>query len=222
VLASLGTEIRMIDPQPDPGDHSAAPQPGVESFVDSFPCALYGYVRWPDGRNRFVYMSAQAEGIFGHSPERILAEPELLWSLVHPEDVERLAWEDEAANRTGQPFNSEARIVMPSGELKWIQLASVESPQLYEGRVMWSGMILDITERKRAEEENARLLDEFQEVMSRIRKLEGIIPICGFCKRIRDDEGAWEQFDVYVRRHSDAEFSDGICPACVEEHYPGL
>ncbi len=206
----------MMDPR---GDERR--EPDIESFIDSFPCALYGYVRWPDGRNRFVYISAQAERIFGYTPERIVGDPTLLWEMVHPDDLERLAREDERANRAGAPFESEVRITTPAGQTKWIQLSSVESPQLYEGQTLWSGVILDITERKRAEEEKSRLVEELQRALSRIRRLEGIIPICSYCKKIRSDDGAWQQIDVYIRHHSDADFSHGICPDCMTTHFPG-
>lgn len=200
----------------------AASEPHVESFVDTIPCALYGYVRWPDGRNRFVYISAQCEQIFGHPPDRIVQEPALLWRMVHPDDVDRLQREDEAANRAGTHFQSEVRIVMPSGAVKWIQLSSMPSPQRYEGQVLWSGVIIDTTARKRAEEEKGRLVDELQAALSRIRKLEGIIPICSFCKKIRDEDGVWQEVDVYIRDHSGTVFSHGICPECRVEHFPDV
>lgn len=196
--------------------------PRVDALVDTIPCALYGYVRWPDGRNRFVYISAQCEEIFGHPPGRVVDDPALLWSMVHPNDVGRLEREDEASNRSGQPFRSEVRIVLPSGEIKWIQLASMPSPQVFQGQVLWTGVIIDITERKRAEEENARLVGELREALSRIRTLEGIVPICSFCKKIRDPGGTWADIDVYIRRHSDADFSHGICPDCEAKHYPDV
>lgn len=195
-------------------------EPRVASLVDTIPCALYGYVRWPDGRSRFVYISAQAEEIFGHPPDRIMEQPDLLWSMVHRDDLERLDREDRASNESGEPFASEVRIVVPSGEVKWIQLSSMPSPQMYEGRVLWSGVIIDITERKHAEEEKTRLVDELKDALSRIRKLEGIIPICSFCKRIRDDEGSWQPVDVYIRQHSDTHFTHGFCPECRAKHYP--
>jgi PAS domain S-box-containing protein len=211
------------DQNPGPTDEGpGADSPQIASLVDTIPCALYGYVRWPDGRSRFVYISAQAEQIFGHPPDRIMEDPGLLWGMVHEDDVERLEREDRAANESGEAFESEVRIVTPSGETKWIQLSSMPSPQVYQGRVLWSGVILDITARKRAEEEKNRLLAELQDALARIRKLEGIIPICTFCKRIRDDEGSWQPVDVYIRRHSDTDFTHGFCPECRAKHYPDL
>jgi hypothetical protein len=55
---------------------------------------------------------------------------------------------------------------------------------------------------------------------ARVRVLEGILPICSFCKKIRCADGDWEQLEAYVSRHSEAHFSHGLCEACLEKHYP--
>jgi hypothetical protein len=56
--------------------------------------------------------------------------------------------------------------------------------------------------------------------MDEVRTLRGIIPICAYCKKIRDDQGSWEQVEAYMSRHTDAAFSHGICPRCMESHFP--
>lgn len=56
--------------------------------------------------------------------------------------------------------------------------------------------------------------------MSEVKTLRGILPICSYCKKIRDDDGYWNQVEVYIRKRSDANFSHGICPDCMKEHYP--
>ena len=53
----------------------------------------------------------------------------------------------------------------------------------------------------------------------RVRQLEGMLPICGFCKDIRDDAGDWIKLENYISRHSEAEFTTGICPECAEQHF---
>ena len=76
---------------------------------------------------------------------------------------------------------------------------------------------------RRMLEMQARLnqkIEELQEALEHIRTLQGILPICSFCKKIRDDQGYWRQVEVYVRDHSDADFSHGICPDCMKRHYP--
>jgi phosphoserine phosphatase RsbU/P len=55
---------------------------------------------------------------------------------------------------------------------------------------------------------------DLESAVDHIRVLRGIIPICAYCKSIRDDKGAWQQMEQYVRNHSEAEFSHGMCPAC--------
>ncbi len=55
----------------------------------------------------------------------------------------------------------------------------------------------------------------------RIETLKGIVPICSYCKKIRDDQGYWNQVDAYVSKHTEAEFSHGICPSCMEKNHPG-
>jgi len=59
------------------------------------------------------------------------------------------------------------------------------------------------------------------EARDQIKTLSGIIPICMHCKEIRDDKGFWNQLESFISRHSEAEFSHGICPKCLEERYPG-
>jgi len=54
----------------------------------------------------------------------------------------------------------------------------------------------------------------------RIETLRGIVPICSYCKQIRDDEGYWNQVEAYVEKHTEAEFSHGICPSCLKENFP--
>jgi hypothetical protein len=58
-----------------------------------------------------------------------------------------------------------------------------------------------------------------EEARGKIRTLSGLIPICSSCKKIRDDKGFWQQVDVYVTKHSSAEFSHGICPDCADKYY---
>lgn len=66
------------------------------------------------------------------------------------------------------------------------------------------------------------MLDRIQESYEKIKTLEGLIPICSFCKKIRDDKGYWNQVEAYIQKHSGAKFSHGICHECAEEHYPEL
>ena len=65
-------------------------------------------------------------------------------------------------------------------------------------------------------------VDEIQDAFNEIKTLRGIIPICSSCKKIRDDKGYWNQIELYIKEHSDADFSHGICPDCVKKLYPDM
>ncbi len=75
-------------------------------------------------------------------------------------------------------------------------------------------------ERDHANAEREKMIAELQDALDHIKTLRGIIPICANCKKIRDDDGFWNQVEVYVRDHSEAEFTHGLCPDCVRELYP--
>ena len=65
-----------------------------------------------------------------------------------------------------------------------------------------------------------RLEQAVQEQLDQIKVLGGLLPICASCKKVRDDEGYWQQIESYIHQHSEAEFSHSLCPGCLREHYP--
>ena len=80
----------------------------------------------------------------------------------------------------------------------------------------------DITARKKLEDEKASLIEQLRSSLDKVKLLSGLLPICASCKKIRDDKGYWNQIESYIRDHSEAEFSHGICPDCAQKLYPGL
>ncbi len=103
----------------------------------------------------------------------------------------------------------------------------VELTQLLAG-TMWS-----IAQRKRVHEHlreqvAARTAEleqrnrELEQALEDVRTLSGVVPICSYCKQIRDDRGYWNQLEAYLSRHTDARFSHGICPACARREFPDL
>ncbi|HNX58011.1 MAG TPA: hypothetical protein PKK43_02860 [Spirochaetota bacterium] len=75
------------------------------------------------------------------------------------------------------------------------------------------GMIAMIVERISVRAEESEI---------RAKHLEGLLPICSYCKKIRDGENTWHSVEVYIREHSEAVFSHGICPDCLKKHYPNI
>ncbi len=79
---------------------------------------------------------------------------------------------------------------------------------------------LDITRQKEAETEREELIKELQEALEEVKTLGGMLPICSQCKKIRDDQGYWQQIESFIQARSDAEFSHSICPECAHKLYP--
>jgi HAMP domain-containing protein len=77
----------------------------------------------------------------------------------------------------------------------------------------------EIEQRKLAELEKGKLIDKLQDTLAEIRTLRGILPLCSFCNKVRDDKGYWEQVDVYIQKYSEANISHSVCPECAEKHY---
>jgi CheY-like chemotaxis protein len=66
------------------------------------------------------------------------------------------------------------------------------------------------------QERLANKVAELQSTLDKVRQLRGLLPICSYCKRIRNDQNYWERVEVYVTEHTDAKFTHGICPTCLE------
>jgi hypothetical protein len=62
---------------------------------------------------------------------------------------------------------------------------------------------------------------DLEQAIRQIKVLQGFLPICASCKKIRDDEGYWQELETYVEKHSEAEFSHGLCQGCIKKLYPG-
>jgi len=79
---------------------------------------------------------------------------------------------------------------------------------------------IEILSRKRIEEEREQLIYELTGALTRMKQLKQLLPICSSCKKIRDDNGYWNNLEIYLGKHSEAEFSHGICRSCMKKLYP--
>jgi len=80
----------------------------------------------------------------------------------------------------------------------------------------------EIWARKETEAELANTIKEMKQAFAEAKTLSGLLPICANCKKIRDDKGYWQQIEAYISKHSDADFSHGICPDCIKKLYPEI
>lgn len=75
----------------------------------------------------------------------------------------------------------------------------------------------EIEEKRRAGSETERLIKSLRDELSKIKKLDGLLRMCAWCKKIQDDHGYWKQVEAYICEHSDARFTHGICPVCASK-----
>jgi response regulator RpfG family c-di-GMP phosphodiesterase len=74
----------------------------------------------------------------------------------------------------------------------------------------------------RAERERDDLITNLQDALSQVKLLEGLLPFCTYCKKIRDDKGYWSRIETFIETHSEAELGESICPDCAKTYYPGI
>jgi PAS domain S-box-containing protein len=113
-------------------------------------------------------------------------------------------------------------------EICEVALLRAEAAPLYacveamvsEGGRECRATMLDVTDHHRAEAERERLISELQTALERVKLLSGLLPICGHCKKIRDDQGYWKKIETYISSHSEATFTHSLCPECIQKLYP--
>jgi PAS domain S-box-containing protein len=181
----------------------------------------YDWEYWANPAGGFVYISPSCEKLTGYRAEDFESDPDLIYRIIHADDRERFREHRKEVRGTPRPEDEmEFRIVCRDGSEKWI--AHVCQPVFdEEGRYLGArGSNRDITGRKAIEKERERLIGELKSALSKVKLLSGFLPICASCKKIRDDGGYWNQIESYLRDHSEAEFSHGICPDCARKLYP--
>lgn len=173
-----------------------------------------------DASGNIIAWNRAAQIIFGYREDEVLGQP---LTMVMPERYRDAHRQGIARLQSG----GEAHVIGTTVELHGLRKDGSEFPlelsigtwQAIEG-TFYSGIIRDITERKRAEEERERLIRELQEAMAEIKVLDGLLPICATCKKIRDDKGYWKQLEDYISDHSKATFTHGICADCARKIHP--
>jgi PAS domain S-box-containing protein len=159
-----------------------------------------------------------AERMFGYSAHEMIGES--LETLVPPDQQEEISAIRDVIERGRRVERIETVRLRRDGTA--IDVSITVSPiKNADGDIQGASIVLrDITERKRQEKERLRLIDELKEALRRVKTLNGLLPICASCKKIRNDGGYWEQVETYIRSRSNAEFTHGICPDCVRQLYP--
>jgi PAS domain S-box-containing protein len=184
----------------------------LAAIVESSDDAIYG----KNLDSIIVSWNPAAERIYGYRAEEIIGHS---IALLFPLDRRDELLDIMARIRRGElvAFYETERIRKDG---KTIPVSMTISPiKDGEGKIIGASVIArDITKQKLAEEERQQLIRKLSDALSHVKLLTGLLPICAYCKRIRDDHGYWQQVDNYIRSHSEATFTHGICPECLKRY----
>ena len=137
--------------------------------------------------------------------------------LIYPDPADRQKALDGVKRVMEEPgvHASESEITTRSGASRVLRVSS----QMIglSGRRMFLTTYADVTEQKRIEREREGLILELQKALAEVKTLGGLLPICAWCKKIRDDQGYYHQIETYIANHSEVKFTHGICPGCREK-----
>jgi PAS domain S-box-containing protein len=156
----------------------------------------------------FKRLNPAWEKTLGFSRQELQSKP--MFEFVHPEDREHTVAQNKRVKSGAQALAFENRYLCKDGSYKWLlwnATADVEHELIYS-------LARDITERKEAEQKREQLLRELRAALAEVKELKQILPICTYCKNVRDDDNYWQTIEAYISHHTNSRFSHGVCPTC--------
>jgi PAS domain S-box-containing protein len=158
----------------------------------------------------FQRLNPAWETTLGYTREEL--QSKRMFEFVHPDDRERTLEQNRIVRAGGQALGFENRYLCKDGSYKWLlwnARADLEHELIYS-------VARDITRRKHAEDERERLVAQLQNALAQVKELQEILPICMYCKNIRNDKDYWQSVETYISHHTRSRFSHGICPGCYD------
>jgi diguanylate cyclase (GGDEF)-like protein/PAS domain S-box-containing protein len=129
----------------------------IRSISDNLPnSVLYQLVQEPDGTMKFLHVSESSRQVYGLSPQEIIHDPNRLYALIEPEDMAMLVATRQQAGSRQEAIEMDFRLKHKDGTLRWIRASSAPR-KMADGRVVWDGVNTDVTDRKSAQDQIARL-----------------------------------------------------------------
>lgn len=189
----------------------------LRTVIDSTP----DWIFIKDLEFRFLLANRSLAQVLNHAPEDLIGKDDI--ELGHPREmvlgdpakgIRGYRADDREVMETGQPKVIEAEPALVHGVPRILNTLKVPLRD-GEGRVCGLlGYVRDITEIKEASAERERLITELQAALIEVKTLSGLLPVCGWCKKIRDDSGYWNSVEGYLKKSSGVDITHGICPDC--------
>jgi two-component system, cell cycle sensor histidine kinase and response regulator CckA len=183
----------------------------LAAIVESSDDAIYG--KTPDGT--IVSWNRGAERIFGYRANDIIGRSiELLYPAGQRDELIGIMEQIRHGERVGR-YDTVRQHKDGHGVPVSVTVSPIKNAS---GNIIGASIIArDITDRIRRDEERDKLIGELTEALGRVKTLSGLLPICSSCKRIRDDQGCWQQVETYLPSHSDATLAHSVCPDCARQ-----
>ncbi len=195
----------MPTPEPDAIKISAR---GIRELEARFFDLSIDLLCFLDFSGYFKRLNPAWETTLGFTRDELMSKPFI--EFVHPDDRERTLAQNRLVRGGGHARAFENRYLCKDGSYRWLLWNAAPDVTL---EVIYS-VARDITERREAEAKREELVRELQVALAEVRTLQGFLPICTYCKNVRDDENYWQSVEAYISRRTNTQFSHGICPNC--------
>jgi PAS domain S-box-containing protein len=184
-------------------------------YTDLYDYAPAGYLTFdPEGSIR--QMNQMGARMLGHERSKLVKRNFALFLA----EADRQVFRDFLKRAYGSQtkITCEVAVLRADGPPLVVLIEATRS----EGGQELRAVVLDISERRRAEQALKEKNVLLEEALAKVKLLSGLLPICSSCKKIRDDKGYWSQVENYIEKHSQATFTHGLCPGCVQAYFPDI
>lgn len=160
-------------------------------------------------------------GITGYTEEEYASQPLLWFNMIYPEDKDVVLQQITQLLRGKTPPPIKHRILHKNGSVRWFWNTSIPVFDPQGKLIAYDGLVVDISEAEFAKVDQEHQIVELTSALAMVKTLQSLLPICCYCKNIRDDKGYWQQIEAYIEGHYSAiAFTHSICPDCVKRLYP--
>jgi len=191
-----------------------------QTFLDTLLNSIPSPVFYKDNFGRYTGFNRAFEKFFAADREKLIGKTVF---EINPPQLAQIYYEkDRDLFMNGGEQQYETQVVNTLGETRDVIFEKAVFTDIKGNIKGLIGIIIDITERRQMEEEREKLIIELQEALAEVKTLNGLLPICASCKKIRNDKGYWEKMEKYISDRSPVRFSHGICPDCARKLYPEI
>ncbi|MBA2291250.1 MAG: PAS domain S-box protein [Gemmatimonadales bacterium] len=176
---------------------------------DRFFAASIDLLCFVDFNGYFKRVNPAWERTLGFTAEELTSRPFI--EFVHPEDRERTVAQNGLVRSGGQAIAFENRYRCKDGSYRWLLWNATPDASVS----MIYSVARDVTAKKQADAEREQLVAQLTAALAELRTLREILPMCSYCRKIRDDDDAWDTVEGHISRHTRTRFSHGICPDCL-------